>query len=454
MAPGRHVQALVMIIIFPAISLVLVSLRILSRFLSKNWGWDDVFVVIAMILSIGMCVTSWGYTKYASQGFPPTYFPPDSFRFSVLGKQYNLANQLLYFPILTFVRASIITFILRLHGLRKFVIQSLRILFVINFCVGIAIFFADLFQCTPLRYAWDSEELDRKAQEAAGADENGMKNGKLIRGGGCIKGKAFFISMALLSIALDCCLLTIPSAIVWGINMPRRQKFMVVGVLSIGVVVTIFAIIRLILVSGNFDLPTLERAYDIEYTFSNIETNGAIWAAAVPALKSLIARLSPRLWQTATAPSLPYPVSSKLPPASSFPSLIPPIAGSENGYRAPFSTDAHSYPLSSLPPLRRINNSEAEIRRFEYDSKVSSLFRSGHNYIPDGLSSEGAMSVHSGSSNRQTPSDPTLAPRRENEKRFLLSPSATPTGPVQSAGSSCAHPRAVEGNERPLERGD
>ncbi|EDN03793.1 predicted protein [Histoplasma mississippiense (nom. inval.)] len=365
MAPGRHVQALVMIIIFPAISLVLVSLRILSRFLSKNWGWDDVFVVIAM---------------YASQGFPPTYFPPDSFRFSVLGKQYNLANQLLYFPILTFVRASIITFILRLHGLRKFVIQSLRILFVINFCVGIAIFFADLFQCTPLRYAWDSEELDRKAQEAAGADENGMKNGKLIRGGGCIKGKAFFISMALLSIALDCCLLTIPSAIVWGINMPRRQKFMVVGVLSIGVVVTIFAIIRLILVSGNFDLPTLERAYDIEYTFSNIETNGAIWAAAVPA--------------------------------------------------------------------------EAEIRRFEYDSKVSSLFRSGHNYIPDGLSSEGAMSVHSGSSNRQTPSDPTLAPRRENEKRFLLSPSATPTGPVQSAGSSCAHPRAVEGNERPLERGD
>lgn len=134
------------------------------------------------------------------------------------------------------MRASIITFILRLHGLRKFVIQSLRILFVINFCVGIAIFFADLFQCTPLQYAWDSEELDRKAQEAAGADENGMKNGKLIRGGGCIKGKAFFISMALLSIALDCWLLTIPSAIVWGINMPRRQKFMVVGVLSIGVV--------------------------------------------------------------------------------------------------------------------------------------------------------------------------------------------------------------------------
>ncbi|KKZ68001.1 hypothetical protein EMCG_06343 [[Emmonsia] crescens] len=402
-------------------------------------------------------------TKYTNQGFPPGYFKPETFRLSVVGEQYNLANQLLYYPILTFVRASIVIFILRLGGLRKYVVRSLRILFVINFCLVIAFFFADLFQCRPVRYAWDSDEMDRKAQEAAGADENGMKDGKLIKGGKCIGGKQFFVSLAALSIFLDLWLLSIPSAIVWGINMPRRQKCMVVGVLSIGVVVTVFSIARVIVAADNFDLSYLERTHNIEYTLSNIETNCAIWAAAIPALKSLIARISPRWWQTATKPSSPYPNTPNLPHASGFHSPIPPLVGSGKGSqyfpRAASNSDPQPYPLGALSPSRRIDHSEVELRRFEYDPRVSSLFRTGKNCIPEDHSSERTISMRPESSNRQASPDPKMTPRngspfgsKQNEEGQSLPLSPPPATSVQNAEISSSNSQDMQENRGLSER--
>ncbi|OAX84817.1 hypothetical protein ACJ72_00809 [Emergomyces africanus] len=438
MAPTQQVEALVIITVFPAISLVLVAIRIFARFLSKNWGWDDVFVIIAMVLSIGMSVTSWGYTIYGKRGIPPEYFSSEVFRLDVVGEKYNLANQMLYYPILTFVRASIIIFILRLDGLRKHVIRSLYFLFVLNFGLQIAFFFADLFQCSPIRYIWDSEAMDREAQEAAGAGANGFKDGKLITGGKCIDRKSLFISLAAVSIFLDVWLLCIPSAIVWGINMPRRQKCMVVGVLSIGVLVTGFSIARAIIASKGYDIPYPERTYNIKYTFSNVETNCAIWAAAVPALKSLISRISPRWWQSATAPSSQSPNASNLPHISTMQSPPPPLVGSEKVSRAASSSDPQSYPVGFLAPLRRINRSEVELQRFEHDPRVSSLFRGGQNYIPDDYSSEGTMSALAGGSIGQT-SPGTKRNRssfglNQNEEGLPLSPSPTSTASVQSVG--------------------
>ncbi|KLJ07723.1 hypothetical protein EMPG_16808 [Blastomyces silverae] len=457
MAPERHVQALVVITVFPAISLVLFALRIFSRYLSKNWGWDDVFVTIAMVLAIGMCATSWGYTIHTKQGYPPDYFPPGPVPSTIKGKQYTFANQLLYFPILTFVRASIIAFILSLSGLRKYVVLTLRILFVVNLCAGIAIFLANVFQCRPVHYAWDSEELDRNAQQAAGADENGMKDGKLVRGGSCLPHRNSFLSMAMVTIILDAWLLSIPSIIVWGINMPRRQKFMVVIVLSIGAMVTAFSIVRAVIVVENFSKTPRERIYDTKYTYANIETNCAIWAAATPALKSLIARQFPRWWETRRSP---YTTSSNhLPHASSLQTSTPPLAGSLKGSQVASSNDPQSHPLDSLPPLRRIDDSEVELRRFEYDPKVSGLFRTGQNYIPEDQSSNGTMAMHSGSSNRQASPDSKLVlpPNGSHfgssstqggggeEEGWPLSTSPTLTTAVQSAVSSPLQSREWDG---------
>ncbi|EQL35681.1 hypothetical protein BDFG_02623 [Blastomyces dermatitidis ATCC 26199] len=340
MAPESHVQALVVITVFPAISLALFALRIFSRYLLKNWGWGS---------SDRDVCDQLGYTIHTKQGYPPEYFPPGRVPYTIKGKQYNLAPLFSY----SHLREGIY---LCFHP------QSER-----------------PSQCRPVQYAWDSEEMDRNAQQAAGADENGMKDGKLVKGGTCLPQRGFFLTMALITIILDAWLLSIPSAIVWGINMTRRQKFMVVIVLSIGAVVTAFSIVRAVIVVENFSKTPREQIYDTKYTYANIETNCAIWSAATPALKSLIARLFPRWWETRRTP---YPTSSnQLPHASSLQTSTTPLAGSWKGSQVASSNDPKSHPLDSLPPLRRSDDSEAELRRFEYDTKVSTLFRTGQNYI-------------------------------------------------------------------------
>ncbi|KAK2797127.1 hypothetical protein FQN51_008772 [Onygenales sp. PD_10] len=400
MTPSKHIRALVIITIFPVI--------------------NDGFVIVALIIAIGMCITSWGCTypygviflpkrggynqearnhltssiktdtKNTYQGYRQWELPPDVKSKYPLGEKYNIANQLLYNPVLAFVRASIIIFILRLGGLRKHIRRSLLILFVVNFCLMIGIFFADLFQCSPVHYAWDYHAMDKAAQRAAGADANGMKDGKLIKGGKCIKRRNFFVSSASISIFLDFWLLYIPSAIVWGINMPRRQKAIVVGVMSIGVFVTGVSLARLIISDRRWHKPPAARTYDIDYTLSNIETNCAIWAAATPALKYLLSRLFPHFW----APSDTEPKSSELnnhPSDFASSGAIPgtPVAA-QNALRTPSfvepqtPTDPQSYRMAYLSSLPGRNTSEEEIRRFEHDTKVSGLFRAGPNYLPEG----------------------------------------------------------------------
>ncbi|EEH20895.1 hypothetical protein PABG_03126 [Paracoccidioides brasiliensis Pb03] len=423
MSPGKHVRALVVITVFPSISLVLVALRMVSRSLSKNWGWDDVLVIIAMVMSIGMCATSWGYTKHARQGYPLEAFPSETPTLDIVGEKFNLANQLLYNPILAFVRGSIIIFILRLNGLRTHVIRSLRVLFVVNFCLMAAVFIADLFQCSPVRYIWDWQNMDREAQIDAGAAADGMKNGKVIKGGECIDRRGFFISTATLSIFLDMWLLYIPSAIVWGMNMPRRQKEIVVLVMSIGVLVTGVSIARLIVSSRRWHKPYIERQYNIDYTLSNVETNCAIWAAAAPALKSLLSRISPRWWITSTASD---PKASTLRhgmgfrnsmPASATPSTM---ANSDECQYNPFTESdnaSQGYRMDYLTPWRNRDASEEEIYRFEHDAKVSGLFRKGRNYIPEGHLPEMTMLPLSDPSIGQGSLDSTTASPNESSTR-------------------------------------
>lgn len=123
----------------------------------------------------------------------------------------------------------------RLEDRRPVVRWNLRLLFWVNIALMIAIFLADLFQCTPLRYAYAHPAMDLAAQKAAGADENGMKDGELVKGGTCIAQVGFFLGSASFTIVTDIWLLCIPSIIVWRLQMHRRKKIAIIVVLSMGV---------------------------------------------------------------------------------------------------------------------------------------------------------------------------------------------------------------------------
>lgn len=175
-------------------------------------------------------------TLYTYQGYHLADIPKMSTKDQVRGQKYNLANQLLYNPILALVKASVIMFLLRIGDAKPIAKRSLWVALGLNIALAIAIFFADAFQCTPFRYVYDYPAMDLAAQVAAGADAKGRVGGVLIKGGHCIAQIKFFLVSAGLAVATDLLVVIIPTVIVWDLKMPRRQKLIAVGILSVGAV--------------------------------------------------------------------------------------------------------------------------------------------------------------------------------------------------------------------------
>lgn len=78
--------------------------------------------------------------------------------------------------------------------------------------------FVNIFQCTPIRYAYMKAEMD----------QDGTKNGK------CIDSLAFIMSSCALSIFMDLIIIPIPTAMVWNLQMQRKTKIAVVAIMSMG----------------------------------------------------------------------------------------------------------------------------------------------------------------------------------------------------------------------------
>jgi hypothetical protein len=89
--------------------------------------------------------------------------------------------------------------------------------FSLNVALMIAIFFADLFQCTPMRYTWASVKMEQEGKH-----------------GTCIHTVNFFLISAGLSVLLDIFILLVPAAMVYNLKMLRRKKIAVWGILSLG----------------------------------------------------------------------------------------------------------------------------------------------------------------------------------------------------------------------------
>ncbi|KAL2844826.1 hypothetical protein BJY01DRAFT_214678, partial [Aspergillus pseudoustus] len=303
MGDNLQTEALAIILIFPILSTIVIVLRCYSRYLIRQFGWDDILIVIAWLFAVGQTYTVWVYTKLSYQGYHSWDVPEQTLEEKILAQRYNLANQLLYNPILAIVKASVIVFIYRLEDRRPIVRWNLHILSAVNLALMIAIFLADLFQCTPLHYVYDYPRMDLVAQEAAGADEKGMVDGKVVKGGTCIDQVTFFLVSAGMTILTDIWLLCIPTMVVWRLHMSRRKKIAIIGVLSMGMIVTIIGIARLVIYHDRFNPNKTDRTHNIGHTISSVEVNVAIITASATALTALINRIAPRLFPSSNSTS-------------------------------------------------------------------------------------------------------------------------------------------------------
>ncbi|KAI1969531.1 hypothetical protein LOZ12_001956 [Ophidiomyces ophidiicola] len=238
----------------------------------------------------------------------------------------------------------------------------------------------------------------------------------------CINRAAFFITVSITSLLLDLWLLSVPIAIVKGMNMPKKQKLMVVAILGMGLISTIIGIARLVILSGFWLATTTNTFYSTTYGFGVIELNIGIWAACTPALKALMFRIFPKFW-TMTSKSHDS-AGEALPDEGRFlemgaisehpPSVLRPQPEAEP--RGKTRERLH----------RRPSQIEAELRRFEYDMTASKLRTSTSDIQsrPDSRTGSYRRSVSLSRSFSSMSAPPTVTSEQGPSRPTISSPAA------------------------------
>ncbi|KAB8231606.1 uncharacterized protein BDW43DRAFT_281943 [Aspergillus alliaceus] len=268
-------QAIALIFAFPAVATIVVALRIYIRVWTRTFAADDWVICFAGILYWAETTTSYYVIIYGYIGYHAWLIPKD-YPAELAGK-YTYATELLYNPILALVKTSILLFLLRLTGQKLGVRRAIWGLLILNGVAMVATFLLTTFHCIPIASNWDPLSYP---------------NAK------CVNFADFVTGTACVSIFTDVLVLLLPTWIVYNLRIARKQKLMLVGILSFGLITVISGIVRVILLDQYDRHIPEDHSYSVLFCVSTIEVGLSFIAACAPSLKPLFAKLLPKMFST------------------------------------------------------------------------------------------------------------------------------------------------------------
>ncbi|KAI4930975.1 uncharacterized protein J4E92_004809 [Alternaria infectoria] len=283
MVESRQPEVLAIIGTFTVVASLTVFLRVWSRYLGRNFCWDDHLILIAFVLLILDTLATWMYIVLSGTGYHVYDLPKKSVAEQLVAIRWNFAVQMMYHPLMGLIRASIIMFLFRMKDSRRRVRYPLHLTFWLNIIYSVGSTIVNVVQCTPRAYAWS-----RPAMDSIDA------NGNVVPGGTCIDARTFVLVSCGLSIFMDLIIIPIPSIMVWGLQMHRRTKLLVVIVMSLGWIATGVSIGRFIVYYYRFAPTNKDRTWDIGIGISIAEPAVHIMTACAPATKCLFRTLFPQ----------------------------------------------------------------------------------------------------------------------------------------------------------------
>ncbi|KAH7117917.1 hypothetical protein B0J11DRAFT_441449 [Dendryphion nanum] len=255
---------------FTIIAFISVFLRFYTRaLLMKTVGIEDYFILASMCCSVVMAAcqimqVKWGSGKHA---------------IFVDLKEASTILKYLYFAILAYCSSITFTKISILLQYRKiFSTRQMRwpIYIVLGICTafGLACVISGIFTCIPVDAAWDLTKQPTAK---------------------CVKVNALYWVNASLNIFTDWLVAILPVKAVLGLQLPKRQKIVLIAILTLGWFVCIVSILRLnaLIVLARHPEDSTWYSSSAAY-WSSIEVNLAIVCASVPALKALVVKVIPR----------------------------------------------------------------------------------------------------------------------------------------------------------------
>ncbi|KAK2757687.1 hypothetical protein FQN54_004656 [Arachnomyces sp. PD_36] len=270
MVDGKSETILITTAIFVTISLIAVCLRCFVRIrITRAFGWDDGFMVFAMVLNIffaacGIIGACYGFGKRM------TYFIPNREEDLKVALLCWWLGQIAYVFTCVVAKISISITLLRIT-ITRFHNWILYTIIALTVSIGIVFFFVLALQCSPVAHFW--ERLDTK--------------------GTCMDTHTIVKIAYLYSVIAALCDFTIgilPIALVWPLHMNRKSKIALAFILGLGCVASSAVIVRIPYLHHYTDKDFLYATADIS-VWSNVEGSLGITAGSLTTLRPLFRAL-------------------------------------------------------------------------------------------------------------------------------------------------------------------
>ncbi|KAL2784412.1 hypothetical protein BJX66DRAFT_348428 [Aspergillus keveii] len=273
-------QLLALNFAFPALATIAVLLRIYIRVWTRTFALDDWLICFAGTLYWAETATAFKVIKYNWMGYHVWDIPapnPDA----TLAWKYSYATEILYNPILSIVKFSILFFLLRLTGQKIAVKRAIWIIMGLNTIVMVTTLFLTVFRCVPIASHWNPLAYP---------------NAK------CLIFADFVTGTACATLFTDVLVLILPTWIVYNLRMAQKQKLMLIGILSLGLVGIIAGVVRIVLLDF-YDRKLaagklVDYNYNVYFALSTIEIGLVIVAACAPSFKPLVAKILPKFFSS------------------------------------------------------------------------------------------------------------------------------------------------------------
>ncbi|TVY14212.1 L-fucose-proton symporter [Lachnellula arida] len=279
---GRGKAAFIVTTTTFIIATLFVIARLISRFgILAHRTADDWLVILAWFIAFGLSFAiDYGTSKGLGRrdaDIAPEWLGP------LRSSEY--AFTILYNPALMATKTSILVFYLRMSKNTQSILRiaSYITLGIVN-VAGVVLTFLNLFQCSPVRAAYDPS----------------MSQGQ------CLSIVTLYLCSAPVNIITDLAILVLPIPVLTGMRLPQRQKTILVLTFALGIFVSIVDVVRIYYLQQASSDQTatheqLGTASDFPYNastafmWSAVEVNVGIICACIPTLKPLITRILPSM---------------------------------------------------------------------------------------------------------------------------------------------------------------
>ncbi|GAW17543.1 hypothetical protein ANO14919_070010 [Xylariales sp. No.14919] len=267
-------------IVFTILPLIAVTLRIVARRVTHQELWYDDWLII---VAVTLCVVQLSFLIEAIRYGMGKHIQvvPDASVAPYL--MYTYLSELYYAVDVTLIKLSILTLYLRLFNVNRRFKRSCHVMMVFVLAWGVAVVSTTLFQCTPVRAAWD----------------------KTIPGLKCFNLRAFLIGSNVPNILADAVIIILPMPLLWGLKLSLLRKLGLIALFLVAAVTTAISLTRVIF-NATIGLMDVTWDYVTVAILSTVEVNVGVCCACMPVMYPLFRFLiGDRISKTPTSSSNP-----------------------------------------------------------------------------------------------------------------------------------------------------